>query len=89
MPKNITNTGARDYLTDSARSLVPIVKDDDDDLPEGMARGVWAAQAGTINFIDGAGEVITDFPIFAGQNMILVQRVKTGGTTSAALWAIY
>jgi hypothetical protein len=89
MTKNIVNTGARDYLIDSARSLPPIVKDDAADLPDGMARGIWAAQAGTINFIDGGGATRTAFPIFAGPNNFLVQRVKTGGATSDSLWAIY
>lgn len=86
---SIKDTGAVDYLIDSARSLPPIVKDDDDDLPGGAARGVWAAQAGTINFIDGGGATRTNFPIFAGPNNFIVQRVLTGGLTSNDLWAIY
>lgn len=88
MPRNIRNTGAVDYLIDSARALEPITKADATPLPDGDARGIWCGTAGTLNFVDGAGETRANFPLQVGPNMIIVQQVHTGGT-AADLWAIY
>lgn len=88
MAYEIKDDGAPDYRIDSASSVVVIVPSDDTDLPDGPARGIWASDAGTINYVDGRGREVTGFPIFPGPNMIIVRRVKTGAVPPD-MWAIY
>lgn len=44
------------------------------------ARALWVGTAGTANLADAEGNAITDFPLKAGLNPIIVTLVKTGGT---------
>ena len=58
-------------------------------LPKGRdCRAIWVGTAGTLNFTDRAGNVITNFPALAGLLPVQVQSVQAGGTCSD-IWAIY
>ena len=68
--------------------VVAITPNDSTDLPGGRCFGICCGTAGTLNFIDAAGNDVTNFPLQAGYNPISVKRVKTGGTADD-LWALY
>lgn len=44
------------------------------------ARALWVGTAGTANLTDAEGNNVTDFPLKAGLNPIVVSKVRTGGT---------
>ncbi len=75
-------------LTSPASRVVPIVPDDESDLPEGVCRGLLVGTAGTANLIDASGEARTGVPLQQGFNPIGVARIMTGGS-AANLWALY
>lgn len=56
------------------------------DLPDGT-RGLRVGTAGTLNVTMSDGEIITDFPVFQGDNPGRFQSVQQGGTASN-IWAI-
>lgn len=58
------------------------------DLPNGPCRALWVGTAGTANLIDATGNVLTNFPLFAGANVVQIKRVSTGGTADD-IWALY
>lgn len=72
-----------------ATKLVLITKSDTSDFPDGPCRALWAGEDGSVNLVLIDGSVLTNFPLFAGMNAIGCARVKTGGTLSAALYAVY
>lgn len=51
-------------------------------------RSLWIGTAGTLNFTDAAGNVITNFPALAGLLPIAVASVESSGTASD-IWALY
>lgn len=71
-----------------ARYVRAITKHASNMLPDGPCRGIRAGTAGTLNFIDGSGTLISNFPIVEGDNAIEMRAVRTGGTADN-LWALY
>lgn len=58
-------------------------------LPKGKrCRALWIGTAGTLNFTDLAGNVITNFPAKEGLFPIGVDSVQASGTADD-IWAIY
>jgi len=72
-----------------SQKAIKITKNDAEDLPDGPCRAIWSKTDGTINVVWPDGSEASDFPIFAGMNQFAVARVKTGGTTSDDIWAVY
>lgn len=72
----------------SAEQYRLVTKDDDDDLPDGIADGLLVGTAGTANLMEPGGDTQTDVPLVAGYNPIKVKRVLTGGTADD-IWALY
>ncbi len=58
------------------------------DLPNGVCRALLCGTAGTVNLVDGSGNVCTSYPLQQGYNPISVVRVSTGGTADN-IWALY
>lgn len=52
----------------------------------GICKFVWAAGSGTITFVDAAGQTITGFPVFAGRNDIMCQKITAA---SVSVYAMY
>mgnify|MGYP003563193325 CR=1 FL=1 len=80
----------RSYSADiiPGQDVVPVTKDDDNDLPNGPARALWVGVAGTLNIRTLNGSDRDNFPALIGLNQIQVVRVRLGGTASN-IWAIY
>lgn len=72
---------------DPARKVAEVTKANSD-LPDGCCRGLWVGSAGTANITTKEGDELTDFPLLAGLNPIMVVRVSTGGTADN-IWALY
>jgi hypothetical protein len=75
-------------LNAPAAKVVPIVPDDDTDLPDGVCRALLVGTSGTANLVDASGTDRTGVPLQQGFNPIGAVRVKLGGT-AANLWALY
>lgn len=58
------------------------------DLADGMAKGLWADSACTVEIVDGHGNDVTGFPLIPGFNPIFVSKVKAISDT-ANVWACY
>lgn len=58
------------------------------DLPDGLCRGLLCGTAGTVNLMDGTGEILANVPLQAGYNPISVKQVRTSGTADN-IWALY
>jgi hypothetical protein len=71
-----------------ASKLVPVMPDDNNDLPEGICRALLVGSSGTANIVDASGSGREGVPLQQGFNPIGVRRVKTGGTATD-LWALY
>lgn len=54
----------------------------------GEARSVWVGSAGTLNFTDVTGYVVTNFPAKEGVLPFKVASVQASGTADD-LWALY
>jgi hypothetical protein len=63
-----------------ARAVVALTKNDGADLPDGVCRSLWVGTAGTANFTDAMGNAVTNFPLVAGLNPIMIVRLRAGGT---------
>lgn len=72
----------------SASIYVPIVPDDDVDLPNGVCRGINCGTAGTVNLHQPDGTLREDYPLQKGYNPIQALRVLTGGSADD-MWALY
>lgn len=68
--------------------IVPVTKDDNADLPDGVCRALLVGTAGTANLIDKSGATRTNVPLQQGYNPIRASRIKLGGA-AADIWAIY
>ena len=75
-------------LDSPASECLPVVKDDNADLPGGVCRGLLVGTAGTANLVDAAGGDRTAVPLQAGYNPLRAARVKLGGTADD-IWALY
>lgn len=75
-------------LTAPAAQIVPVMPDDENDLPNGICRALLVGTAGTATVIDASGVERTGIPLQRGFNPIGIKRVKAGGTASD-LWALY
>lgn len=85
---NIVNNGAPDLKIDAARHYIPVVKDDDDDLPGGACRALLVGTAGTANLTQEDGTDRNNVPLQAGYNYLTCSKVRTGGTATD-IWALY
>ena len=83
------NFGRHAVALDSpAGVIVPVTKDDNNDLPDGVCRALLVGTPGTCNLIDKSEATRTAVPLQAGFNPLRVTRVKTGGTADD-IWALY
>ncbi|MBH0112716.1 hypothetical protein I5E68_07095 [Novosphingobium sp. YJ-S2-02] len=64
----------------NAAGQYPLVTKANNDLPNGMCRGLLVGVAGTANLMDRLGNVETDVPLQAGYNPLMCLQVRTGGT---------
>lgn len=71
----------------SATKYVPVTKANED-LPDGVCRGLLAGTAGTVNLQQPDGTVRENFPLQQGYNPIFAKQVRTGGSASD-IWALY
>ena len=76
-----------DASTSSADKWYPVTKADAD-LPNGKCRALACGTAGTVNLMDGDGDITTAFPLQVGYNPIMPRQVRTGGT-ALDIWALY
>lgn len=53
-----------------------------------VPRALWIGTAGTLNFVDTAGQTITNFPAQAGLNPIKIRQLTEGGTATD-IWGLY
>lgn len=67
--------------------IVPVTKANND-LADGVTRGLLVGTAGTANLMDETGEIRTSVPLQAGYNPLKVKQVRTSGTASD-IWALY
>lgn len=77
MARDIKNTGAVDLKIDSARQIIPVEPDDDNDFED--ARGVWLNQAtpALIDYHEEDGTVRNGLLLLPGPNMFVLQRILT------------
>lgn len=54
----------------------------------GACRALLVGTAGTCNLTDGDGNVLTNVPLQAGYNPIIVNSIEAGGTADD-IWALY
>ncbi len=57
-------------------------------LPLGPCQGIIVGTAGSLNYTDFTGEILTGVPVQAGYNPICCQSIESGGTASN-IWAGY
>lgn len=72
-----------------ARFLLPVVPDDAANLPNGGARSLYVAGAGTLSVVDAAGTVVEIVSGAAQYHPIRVVRVRATGTTATGIVALY
>ncbi len=72
----------------SAGVWVPVTKNDNADLPDGICRGLLVGTAGTANLHDMRGNLRANVPLQQGYNPLRVRRVRTSGTADN-IWALY
>ena len=72
----------------SAYDYIAVTKDDNNDLPEGICRGLLVGVEGTLTLITPDGREVVDVPVVKGYNPLFVKRVKTGGTADSII-ALY
>lgn len=87
MVKPIMDDAKQNFLTDSAKSYVPVTKADAD-LADGPCRGLLVGTAGTANLMELDGTVRTAVPLQAGYNPLVAKQVRIGGTADN-IWALY
>jgi hypothetical protein len=75
-------------LSAPASRIVPVTRDDDHDLPDGICRALLVGTAGTATIVDASGAEREGVPLQQGFNPVGVARVKTTGT-AANIWALY
>lgn len=71
-----------------AVDYVPVTKDDANDLPNGLCKGLLVGTPGTANLTTHNGTARDGIPLQAGFNPIRALRVRTGGT-AADIVALY
>ena len=79
---------ANDLLASSYRAVV-VSEDDDNDLPDGIATGLYIGVAGTLK-ITGADDVVVAFPnVVAGHLNVKAKRVWSTDTAATGIMALY
>lgn len=58
------------------------------DLAGGICRAIVVGSAGTLNFMDASGNVLTGYPAHIGENAIKAKQIMTGGTATD-IWLLY
>lgn len=72
----------------SAYDFIAVTKDDNEDLPEGICRGLLVGVEGTLNLTTPEGRAVNDVPVVRGYNPLFVARVRAGGTADN-IFALY
>ncbi len=88
MPKNIMDDSGADFKVDAATDVVPVTKDDDNDLPDGPCRGLLIGTGGTANLTMLDGTERDEVPLQTGYNLIVCRAVRAGGDADD-IWALY
>ena len=68
------------------RSVSP---NDDQDLPEGIARSLFVGVAGTVSVVDGSGTTVEIVSAASQYHPVHVARVRATGTTAGGILALY
>ena len=82
------SSGRARGLTEPASRLIPVIADDDRDLPGGLTRGLFVASAGALRVADATGAIVELASGDAQYHPIRILRVLTA-TTAAGLVALY
>lgn len=80
------------YLLRGADPIVkmrPVSPSNEEALPDGACRSVWASSDGVITYVDLSDFEVVDFPVFAGVNQICAKQIKVNAGTPAKLFAGY
>ena len=74
----------------TVNGLIAVTPDDDNDLPDGVTRGVYVGVAGDVTLISESGSTITLKNLAAGiLHPIAVTRIEATGTTATDIVALY
>ena len=86
---NFLFSGRAASAAGTATALRTVTPSDSADLPDGPARGLYVAAAGTLRVADATGVVVDLVSLEAQYHPIQVSRVLESGTTAAGIVALY
>lgn len=85
---NDTNGRALDP-TEPARRLIAVTPDDQNDLPEGVARSLFVGTAGALELTDGEGNRVRLVSGPSQYHPVRARRVLATGSTAGDILALY